>query len=99
VFPKRGQYEYVIDDGYSQRHTFPPVTVDDGGGDPAPAPTPASAELPASQPAAAGLPADDGSSVPIALVLAAGAGLLTAWLVLMLLSRRGRAGGRPPLDT
>jgi hypothetical protein len=99
VFPDPGRYEYVIDDGYSQRHTFPPVTVDDGGGDPAPAPTPASAEPPASQPAAAGLPADDGSSVPLALVLAAGAGLLTAWLVLMQLSRRGRAGGEPPLDT
>ena len=66
---------------------------------PAPAPTPASLKPPASQPAAAGLPADDGSSVPLALVLAAGAGLLTAWLTLMQLSRRGRAEGEPPLDT
>jgi hypothetical protein len=88
----------VIDDGYSQRHSFPPVTVGAGGGDPAGSHL-ASAELPAQQPNAAGLPADDGSSVPLALVLAAGAGLLTAWLVLMQLTRRGRAGGEPPLDT
>ena len=88
VFPESGRYEYVIDDGYSQRHTFPPVTVGDGGGDPVL--SPAAAEPPA---------ADDGSSVPLALVLAGGVGLLTAWLVLMMLSRRGRAGGRPALDT
>ena len=93
VFPERGRYEYVIDDGYSQRHTFPAVTVGDGGGEPAPSPAPA--EPPASQPASAA----DGSSAPLALVLAAGAGLLTAWFVLMLLSRRGRTEGRPALDT
>jgi hypothetical protein len=89
VFPESGRYEYVIDDGYSQRHTFPPVMVGDGGDDPAP--SPASAEPPA--------PAADDSSVPLALVLAAGAGLLTAWIALMLLSRRGRTEGRPALDT
>jgi hypothetical protein len=97
VFPESGRYEYVIDDGYSQRHTFPPVTVGDGGGDPVPSPAPA--EPPASQPAAVQASTADGSSVPLALVLAAGVGLLTAWLVLMLLSRRGRAGGQPALDT
>lgn len=83
VFPESGRYEYVIDDGYSQRHTFPPVTVGDGGGDPVPSPAPAAA---------------DRSSVPLAAVLAAGVGLLTAWLALMRLSRRSRAGGRPALD-
>ena len=97
VFPEAGRYDYVIDDGYSQRHTFPQVTVGDGGGDPAPAPAPAEPSAP--QPAAAEAPAGDASSVPLALVLAAGAGLLTAWIVLMLLSRRGRAGGEPALDT
>jgi hypothetical protein len=86
VFPESGRYRYVIDDGYSQRHTFPPVTVGDGGDDPVPSL------------AAAAAPADDGPSVPLALVLAAGVGLLVAWLVLMLLSRRGRTEGRPPLD-
>jgi hypothetical protein len=85
VFPERGRYEYVIDDGYSQQHTFPPVTVGDAGGDPAPSAAPAEP------------PAADGSSVPLA-VPAAGVGLLTAWLVLMLVARRDRAGGRPALD-
>jgi hypothetical protein len=93
VFPESGRYEYVIDDGYSQRHTFPPVTVGDGGGDPVPSPAPAD------RPPAAQAPTDDGSSVPLALVLAAGVGLLTAWLVLMQLSRRGRPRGEPALDT
>jgi hypothetical protein len=93
VFPENGRYRYVIDDGYSQRHTFPAVTVGDGGGDPVP--SPAAAEPPAAQPA----PPADGPSVPLALVLAAGVGLLTGWLVLMLLSRRARTGGRPRLDT
>jgi hypothetical protein len=97
VFPESGRYEYVIDDGYSQRHTFPPVTVGDGGGDPVPSPAPA--DPPEVQLAATQSPTDDGSSVPLAPVLAAGVGLLTAWLVLMQLSRRGRAGGEPPLDT
>ena len=93
TFPESGRYEYVIDDGYSQRHTFPPVTVGDGGGDPVPSPAPAE------PPAATQASNDGGSSVPLALALAAGVGLLTGWLVLMLLSRRGRAGGQPALDT
>jgi hypothetical protein len=96
VFPERGRYEYVIDDGYSQRHTFPPVTVGADGSDPAPAPAPA--EPPAPEPVAQGSTGDDGSSVPLALVLAAGAGLLAAWLTLMLLSRGRPAGGKPALD-
>ena len=86
VFPENGRYEYVIDDGYSQRHTFPPVTVEAGDGDPAPA-----------APLAASSTGDEGSSVPLALVLAGGAGLLAAWLVLMLLSRRRGERGRPAL--
>ena len=86
VFPDDGRYEYVIDDGYSQRHTFPPLTVEAGDGDPAPA-----------APLAASSTGDEGSSVPLALVLAGGAGLLAAWLVLMLLSRRRGERGRPAL--
>jgi hypothetical protein len=94
VFPDRGRYEYVIYDGFSQRHTFPPVTVGDGGGDPAP--TPAPAEPPAPQPAASSSDGG-GSSVPLSLVLAVGAGFLTAWVVMMLLSRRRASEGRPAL--
>jgi hypothetical protein len=85
VFPDDGHYEYVIWDGFSQRHTFPPVTIGDGGADAAPQP-------------AASTAADDGSSAPLALVLAIGVGFLTAWIVLMLLSRRRAAGGKPALD-
>ena len=90
VFPEAGRFNYVIDDGYSQRHTFPPVTVGAGDGEPAPA------EPPAQQPAAS-TSGEDVSSVPLALVLAGGAGFLTAWIVRMLLSRRRAAGGRPAL--
>ena len=94
VFPEAGRFDYVIDDGYSQRHTFPPVTVGAGDGEPAPAPAPTE---PAAAPAAASAAGGDGSSVPLAPVLAAGAGFLTAWIVLMLLSRRRAAGGKPAL--
>ncbi len=88
VFPESGRFEYVIDDGFSQRHTFPPVTVGTGEADPAPAS--------ASRTAAA--PGGDGSSVPLALVLAAAAGLLTAWVVLMLMGRRrGAVEGEPAI--
>ncbi len=65
VFPESGRFEYVIDDGFSQRHTFPPVTVGAGEGDPAPVRRPRGL---------AAAPGGDGSSVPLALVLAAAAG-------------------------
>jgi hypothetical protein len=81
VFPSRGRFEYVIDDGYSQRHTFPPVTIGGDGTEPAAVPAPAG---------------EDDDPLPLALALAVGAGFLTAWIVLMLLSRRtGR--GEPAL--
>jgi hypothetical protein len=88
-FPSSGRFEYVIDDGYSQRHTFPPVTVGDGGG-----------SEPVAAPAANTAPApggDDEGSLPLALAVAAGAGLLTAWLVMIALSRR-TTRGRPALE-
>jgi hypothetical protein len=81
VFPSRGRFEYVIDDGYSQRHTFPPVTIGGDGTEPAAAPVPAG---------------EDGDPLPLALALAVGAGFLTAWIVLLLLSRR-TARGEPAL--
>jgi hypothetical protein len=81
VFPGRGRFEYVIDDGYSQRHTFPPVTIGAGGTEPAP---PVSGQ-------------GSTSEVPLALALAAGAGLLAAWIVLMVLSRR-TTRGEPALE-
>jgi hypothetical protein len=82
VFPSRGRFEYVIDDGYSQRHTFPPVTIGgDGGTEPAAAPAPTG---------------EDGDPLPLALALSVGAGFLAAWIVLLLLSRR-TARGEPAL--
>ncbi|HZC12833.1 MAG TPA: hypothetical protein VE270_02330 [Thermoleophilaceae bacterium] len=83
VFPGRGRFEYVIDDGYSQRHTFPPVTVGADGEEPA-APLTGQAE-------------EGSGEVPLALALAAGAGLLAGWIVLMVLSRRTRRG-EPALE-
>jgi hypothetical protein len=82
VFPGRGRFEYVIDDGYSQRHTFPPVTIGGDGTEPAAAPAPAG---------------EDGDPLPLALALSVGAGFLTAWIVLLLLSRR-TARGEPALE-
>ena len=82
VFPSRGRFEYVIDDGYSPRHTFPPVRIGGDGTEPAAARTPAG---------------EDGEPLPPALALAVGAGLLTAWIVLLLLSRR-TARGEPVLE-
>jgi hypothetical protein len=84
VFPGRGRFEYVIDDGYSQRHSFPPVTIGAEGAEPA-APVNGQAE------------AGSSGEVPLALALATGAGLLAAWIVLMVLSRRTNRG-EPALE-
>jgi hypothetical protein len=95
VFPSRGRFNYVIDDGYSRRHTFPPLIV--GGDGAAPAAAPAEPSTPVT-PAASTAPAqDDGGSLPLALVLSVGVGLLTAWIVLMVLSRR-TTRGEPALE-
>jgi hypothetical protein len=85
VFPSRGRFEYVIDDGYSQRHTFPPVVVGGEGAQPAAAPARAA-------PAAPEPGREEGGSLPLALALAIGAGFLTAWIALMLMSRRPARG-------
>jgi hypothetical protein len=84
VFPSRGRFEYVIDDGsygVIERHTFPPVSIGGDGTEPAAAPAPAG---------------EDGDPLVLALALAVGAGFLTAWIVLLLLSRR-TARGEPAL--
>jgi hypothetical protein len=36
VFPRAGVYEYVVDDGFSQRHSYPPVRIAGAGVTPAP---------------------------------------------------------------
>jgi hypothetical protein len=37
VFPTPGAWEYVVDDGFSRRHTYPPVTIGDASAPAAPA--------------------------------------------------------------
>ena len=32
TFPRAGTWSYVVDDGFSARHSYPPVRVGDGGG-------------------------------------------------------------------
>jgi hypothetical protein len=96
VFPSRGRFNYVIDDGYSQLHTFPPVVVG-GEGSEATAPATGDGSEPTA-PAASTAPAQaDGESLPLALVLSVGVAFLTAWIVLMVLSRRNHRG-KPALE-
>ena len=85
VFPSRGRFEYVIDDGtygVIHRHTFPLVSVGGDGAEAAATPVPAG---------------EDGDPLLLALALAAGAGFLTAWIVLLLVSRR-TVRGEPALE-
>jgi hypothetical protein len=76
VFPREGRWEYVVDDGFSQRHSYPPVTI----GAPAPA-----------LPAPASRPIEAGGDFPwAALAAALAAGLAAAGLTLAVRRRRGR---------
>jgi hypothetical protein len=78
VFPSAGTWEYVVDDGFSQRHAYPPVTI--GGTAPA-------------APAPAAVPTDSGGGFPwLPLAAALAAGLAVAGLVRMA-QRRGGLGG------
>jgi hypothetical protein len=77
VFPSAGTWEYAIDDDFSQTHTFPPVKI--GGGDDADV-------------AASGVGAsDDGSDLPLAIGIAAIAGIAVA-LAVVALRRRPKLG-------
>jgi hypothetical protein len=79
VFPTRGIWHYVVDDGFTMTHTFPPVRVRAAGGDKGvSAPAAGGAKAP-STPAGGG-PADSGGGpgIPLVLALAALAGVLAA---------------------
>jgi hypothetical protein len=41
VFPRPGEYEYVVDDGFSQQHSYPPVRVGTPAATSPPPPAPA----------------------------------------------------------
>jgi hypothetical protein len=81
VFPSAGSWRYVVDDDFSQHHSFGPVQIGGANGAAAPAPV-----------AAAAPPAGDGGggSLLPALGAAVAAGLLAAWIVVT--ERRRRPG-------
>jgi hypothetical protein len=78
VFPAEGTWEYAVDDGFSQTHTFPPVRI--GGGDSTAAAGAAAASPP---------PDDGGPDIALALAIAAAAGFAAA-LVVTVARRRPR---------
>ena len=81
VFPSDGRYDITIVDGYAnQRHTFPAVTVGEGGPQAA---------------AAAGSTAETGDPLILqALLVSLAAGLLAALLSAGLIALAGRRRGR-----
>jgi hypothetical protein len=88
TFPGAGRFRYLIDDGYGQRHSFPPLTV--GGANIA-------AAVPAAErrSAGSGPPPGERSPLALALALAAAAGLACALAVGRL--RRPRGDQEPAL--
>ena len=84
VFPGAGTWDYEIDDGFSQVHTYAPVTLGD-------APAPAAAP----EPRRAGAPATEASrSFPLAPVLAGAALAFHAAGALVAVRRHRSAGAR-----
>ena len=97
VFPRAGRWTYVVDDGFSLRHTFAPVAI---GSSRAIATPGASGSRPAApapaREAGSGSRSGSGASVGAALAAAAIAGLLAALLSAALLRRRhARAAAAP----
>jgi hypothetical protein len=80
VFPSAGTWRYVVDDGFTARHSFAPVEVRRGGAEVVPAERPATAA-----PTTGG---DAGPDLLLALGAAAVAGLAAA-LASTALQRRG----------
>ena len=66
VFPAPGTWHYVVDDGFTARHTFPPVRVGSGRDDRPPVEAASSVEA-----ASTG----GGPDIPLAVAVAAAAGL------------------------
>jgi hypothetical protein len=85
VFPSAGSWRYVVDDGFSARHSFGPVRVTESG---ASAKVPLAAAVPR-----AGDGDDGGESWGLALAAALAAGLIAAGLVVLLQRRPPSTGG------
>ena len=88
VFPKAGNWEYVVLDGFNDQlpHTFPAVRIGDGATSPA-APSPA--------PAPASAPAPDDGGIAAGWLWGAGAALLLALAVLAADRLRRRTAPAP----
>jgi YtkA-like len=92
TFPSAGRWEYVVDDGFTQRHTYPPVRI--GGA------TAAAAAAERTGGATGAPPAADGGGAPwLAIAAALAAALLAAGLTTLLgRTARGRSARRGPAD-
>lgn len=75
VFPRAGRWEYVIDDGFSQRHSFPPVRI--------------GAASPAGASALSRIEGDGDGFAWAALAAALAAGVASAALTVAVQRRRG----------
>jgi len=85
VFPEPGRWTYVVDDGFTQTHTFAAVRIGSGSAEPA---ATASSRRPAPLTAAA----NDGPDLMAAALAALGAGLLAALAAGLVVRRRTPAG-------
>jgi hypothetical protein len=91
VFPTNGTWEYTINDGFSQTHTFKPITIGDASAATATRKTKESAPTPA--------PAGDSSSFSVPWTVAGTAAILLAIAALFLIARRPRGQGTAPAAT
>ncbi len=89
VFPSAGTWMYVVDDGFSQTHTFAPVRIAAASAED----VPAAAARP--DPARAASGDGGGPDLGLALGAALAAGLLAA-AVMLLVRRRGSTGPAAP---
>jgi hypothetical protein len=79
VFPAPGTWHYVVDDGFTMRHTFPPVRVGNEKGDSSPVEKVAVAT-------------GGGPDIPLALAVAVAAGLAAGLAGAAMRRRRPSAG-------
>ncbi len=85
TFPAAGKWRYFVDDGFTQVHSYPPVTIADGRAPRADAATPATPG------------ADDGASGDTMLAGALGVGLAAAGLTVAIRRRRKHPPTSSPL--
>jgi hypothetical protein len=91
VFASAGTWRYVVDDGFTAKHDYPPVEIGESGKKKAAGDLVAVANTAAATPPSAGTAAseDDGPNYLLALAAAAAAGLLAAGAAAFVQRRRG----------